>query len=100
MATSRPLPLVIAHRGDSAHCPENTAAAFTSALRAPIDGMELDLRITGSGDVVVCHDANLRRFGGSRAPVLRQSLAQLKREDIGSWFARRFARERLLTLEE
>jgi glycerophosphoryl diester phosphodiesterase len=93
-------PLVIAHRGDSAHCPENTAAAFESALRAPIDGIELDLRLTADGEVVVCHDADLRRFGGGGSPVVRQNSAALRSQDIGSWFAPRFSSQRLLTLGE
>jgi glycerophosphoryl diester phosphodiesterase len=92
-------PIAVAHRGDSAGCPENTTAAFDAAVAAGVDGIELDLRPTADG-VVVCHDATLARLRGGRRPLARRRLADLAQVDIGSWFAPRFAGERLLTLDE
>lgn len=93
-------PLLIAHRGDSAGCPENTLAAFRSALATGVDGIELDVRLSRDGVPMVCHDATLARFGGGRRPLSAQSADELKQHDIGSWFAPRFAAERLPTLDE
>lgn len=59
-------PLIIAHRGASAEQPENTLAAFRRALALDVDGIELDVHITGDGVPVVFHDATLRRL--TRAP--------------------------------
>ena len=49
-------PLVIAHRGDSAHRPENTLASFASALEVGAALVELDVQLTRDGHVVVIHD--------------------------------------------
>jgi glycerophosphoryl diester phosphodiesterase len=57
-------PRVWAHRGASAHAPENTMAAFELARRAGADGLELDVRFDGDGEVVVFHDRELDRVAG------------------------------------
>ena len=92
-------PLLIAHRGDSRDCPENTAAAFDAAVRAGVDGIELDLRPTSDGQVVVCHDASLARFHGGFRPLARRSLRELQQVDVGSWFSPHFHDQRLVSLD-
>ena len=57
-------PRIWAHRGDSAHAPENTMAAFDRARRAGADGIELDVRFDRDGTVVVFHDSDLERLCG------------------------------------
>ena len=57
-------PRVWAHRGDSAHAPENTLLAFDKARAAGADGIELDARFDGDGTVVVFHDRDLDRLCG------------------------------------
>jgi len=81
---------LLAHRGASATHPENTIPAFDAALLRGVAGFETDLRLCADG-VVVCHDATLRRFGGSAAPVLRRRRADLATADVGRWKARRYA---------
>ncbi|HEX9854465.1 MAG TPA: glycerophosphodiester phosphodiesterase family protein [Acidimicrobiia bacterium] len=56
-------PLVFAHRGASALAPENTVAAFARAVEVGADGVELDVRLTRDGTMVVHHDASIPRFG-------------------------------------
>lgn len=51
--------LVLAHRGASTIERENTLAAFTEAVRAGADGVELDVRRTADDQLVVHHDAQL-----------------------------------------
>lgn len=51
-----------AHRGASAHVTENTLAAFALAREQGADGIELDVRLDGSGEVVVFHDEDLTRL--------------------------------------
>jgi glycerophosphoryl diester phosphodiesterase len=60
---------VWAHRGDSAHAPENTLLAFERALAAGADGIELDARLDGDGHVVVFHDDQLDRLTGRRGRI-------------------------------
>ncbi|MEA3166274.1 MAG: glycerophosphoryl diester phosphodiesterase [Thermoplasmata archaeon] len=50
-----------AHRGLSAEHPENTLAAFQAAAKAGFPAIELDLRTTADGEVVVLHDAGIER---------------------------------------
>lgn len=90
---------LIAHRGASATHPENTEVAFTEALRAGADGFECDLRLCADG-VVVCHDADLRRFGGSATPLLRLPTATLSQRDVGRWKHRRFTGETVLSVDD
>lgn len=61
---TRPLPQIIAHRGDSAHAPENSLTALDSAIAAGADRIECDVRIAGDGVLVVSHDADLSRLAG------------------------------------
>jgi glycerophosphoryl diester phosphodiesterase len=56
---SRELRPLIAHRGASAHHPENTIAALRGAAEAGADIVELDVRITADGALAVHHDAQL-----------------------------------------
>jgi glycerophosphoryl diester phosphodiesterase len=55
--------LVIAHRGASGSKPENTVAAFEEAARLGADMVELDVRRTADGALVVCHDAHIPDLG-------------------------------------
>lgn len=90
-------PLVLGHRGASAHFPENTLAAFRAALEHGADGVELDVMRCASGEVVVVHDDDLARVTahaeGSRRPVRTSTLTELRRFDVGRG-------ERVPTLDE
>jgi glycerophosphoryl diester phosphodiesterase len=57
-------PLIIGHRGASAHVTENTLQAFERAARDRADGVELDVLCCGTGEVVVFHDDDLDRLAG------------------------------------
>src|ERR1700726_5171228 len=54
------LPLVIAHRGASRDAPANTPAAFEAAIALGADAVELDVRRTSDGVLVVHHNASRR----------------------------------------
>jgi glycerophosphoryl diester phosphodiesterase len=56
-------PLILGHRGASAHARENTLAAFRLAREQGADGVELDARRTADGGWVVHHDAAIPGFG-------------------------------------
>jgi glycerophosphoryl diester phosphodiesterase len=53
------LPLLLGHRGARAsrHIPENTLASFELCLEQGCDGFEFDVRLSGDGQAVICHDA-------------------------------------------
>lgn len=62
-------PNLWAHRGASAHAPENTHAAFALAIAQQADGVELDVRDAACGTVVVAHDPTLERVAHRRGVV-------------------------------
>jgi glycerophosphoryl diester phosphodiesterase len=59
-------PLILGHRGARHAAPENTFAAFDLALAEGAQGVELDVRMNASGEVVVCHDVTLERVTEGR----------------------------------
>lgn len=93
-------PVIFAHRGASAHAPENTLAAFRLALEHGADGIELDAKLTVDGQVVVIHDQTTDRTTGVQGTVRQMTLAQLKRLDAGSSFDSAFRGEKIPTLDE
>jgi glycerophosphoryl diester phosphodiesterase len=76
-------PRVWAHRGDSAHHPENTMVAFEAARAAGADGIELDVRLDGDGVVIVFHDDDLRRLCGRPGRVEDMREAERKELRVG-----------------
>jgi glycerophosphoryl diester phosphodiesterase len=77
---------VIAHRGDSAHAPENTFAAFDQAVALGADALELDVRLTRDGVPVVIHDETVDRTTDGQGQVDSHTLTELQRLDAGSRF--------------
>jgi glycerophosphoryl diester phosphodiesterase len=80
---TRGRPRVWAHRGDSAHAPENTMLAFDKARAAGADGVELDVRFDGEGNVVVFHDSPLERLTGLPGRMEELSAAERARLRVG-----------------
>lgn len=95
-----PHPAIIAHRGASAHAPENTLAAFELALRQGADAVELDAKLSADGQIVVFHDLTIDRTTEGHGPLNKMTLAQLRNLDAGSHFDVAFQGERIPTLEE
>ncbi|MCS6899453.1 MAG: glycerophosphodiester phosphodiesterase [Myxococcales bacterium] len=59
-------PRIYGHRGVRGTIPENTLAAFEQAIYEGADGIELDTRLCGSGELVVFHDPDLARVTGGQ----------------------------------
>ena len=97
-----PMPLVIAHRGNSAHRPENTLAAFASALEIGAAIAEFDVHLTRDGEVVVIHDATLDRTTNGHGAVRNMTMADIRRVSAGypARFGSTYAGERVATLGE
>src|SRR5918996_3928143 len=89
---------ILAHRGASGQAPENTIPAFRAAVEERADGVELDVRICASGEVVVCHDRTLRRLMGVGWEIARTPWWKLRRADVGTRLG--FAAARIPLLEE
>lgn len=85
--------LRIAHRGASAHAPENTLAAIVRAAELGADMVEVDLQASADGVLVVLHDPDLSHTTDGTGSVYAQTVAELKRLDAGDG-------ERIPTAEE
>jgi glycerophosphoryl diester phosphodiesterase len=92
--------LIQAHRGNSAHAPENTLAAFSSAIDAGADGIECDIHLTKDGRFVVCHDDTIDRTSTGAGKIAAMDFLQLRCYDFGVKFGERFVGEKLPALEE
>ena len=73
-----------AHRGFRARYPENTLLAFSKALEAGCDGIELDVQLSLDGEIVIIHDETVDRTTDGSGFVKDLTLAQLKALDAGS----------------
>lgn len=91
---------VTAHRGDSLSAPENSLPAFQKAIDEGADWIELDVRQTKDGVVVVTHDANLQRIAGVDKNVSDLTYDELQTYDVGSWFSNDYKGLKVATLDE
>jgi glycerophosphoryl diester phosphodiesterase len=87
-----PRPLVIAHRGASGQLAENTLPAYELAVEQGADMIEIDLRRTQDGALVVAHDEELSGLGG-KGEIAAATLAEVRALDAGGG-------ERVPTLDE
>jgi glycerophosphoryl diester phosphodiesterase len=69
--------LLVGHRGARGEAPENTIAGFAHALAVGVDALELDVRLSADGRLVVIHDETLDRTTNATGPVAALTAAQL-----------------------
>lgn len=74
---------IIAHRGASGQEPENTLAAFRTAMALQADAIELDVQVCKTGEVMVFHDKRLKRITGTKGKLKKKTLAGLRKLDAG-----------------
>jgi glycerophosphoryl diester phosphodiesterase len=96
---SRPRPYVMAHRGNSAKCPENTLAAFRQAIADGTDAIETDLHLSADGEFMCIHDAALERTtnGSGAVKALTRAALQTFSASCGR---QEFTDERIPTLRQ
>lgn len=100
MFYSLPNPVLIAHRGASAHAPENTMAAFNLAVSQGAPAIELDTQLSADGEVVIFHDTSLSRTTNGSGKTRQHTLEQLKLLNAGTAFGNAFPNTKIPTLEE
>ncbi|PYI67245.1 hypothetical protein CVV68_10930 [Arthrobacter livingstonensis] len=74
---------IYAHRGVSAHYPENTLASFARAIELGVEGIELDVHLSGDGVPVVIHDGTVDRTTNGTGVVAEFTARQLNLLDAG-----------------
>jgi glycerophosphoryl diester phosphodiesterase len=73
---------VIAHRGEHLHHPENTLPAFQAAIDAGADFIEVDVRTTSDGKLVIMHDATVDSQTNGKGAVKDMTFAQIRALDV------------------
>jgi len=71
-----PTPLIYAHRGDRSRASDNTLEAYRLAVEAGADGIELDVRRTADGVLVMNHDDRVPGF----PPILEMTFAEIRNQ--------------------
>ena len=77
---------VYGHRGSTLLAPENTVEAFELALGYRVDVLEIDVRLSRDGEVIVTHDERVDRTCNGQGKVAELSLKDLKKLDAGYHF--------------
>ena len=92
--------VVVAHRGMVSGFPENTLVAFRQSILLGFAAIEIDLRATADGHIVVMHDDTVDRTTNGSGDVGEMTLAEIKSLDAGSRAGPAFADQRVPTYEE
>jgi glycerophosphoryl diester phosphodiesterase len=91
---------ISAHRGNASSAPENTLAAFKNALKAGVHFIEVDVRTTKDGILMIMHDANLERTTNGKGAFKLYDAKYLKTLSAGKGYSDSFENEKIPTLEE
>lgn len=91
---------ISAHRGSSLKAPENTLAAIEQAIEDGADYVELDVRQTADGHLVLLHDKDLLRVAGDSRNIWQLTLEQARQLEVGGWFDPAFEGEQIPTVSE
>ena len=93
-------PLLIAHRGCPVLAPENTIAGFKKAIENGAAALELDVRLSKDGEVMVIHDSRLERTTKGHGRVGEKNSGELRSYSAGKGFHHQFSDERIPFLAE
>lgn len=90
--------LIVAHRGFSGIYPENTMVAFKKAVELKSDFVELDIRQTKDGKIVVIHDETIDRTTNGTGFIKDMTYKDIAKYDAGRW--KNFSGEKIPLLED
>lgn len=92
---------VFAHRGAESISPENTKAAFKSAIECGASAIELDVQLTKDRVPVVVHDYKLKRYNKkAKLAVNQYTFEELQSIDVGKYFDEKFEGETIPSLKQ
>lgn len=77
---------VFGHRGAKGYLAENTLESIEKALNFNVDGIEIDVHLCASGELVVFHDFTLDRMTNGTGEVGKQTLKALKELIVNGGF--------------
>lgn len=76
--------LSIGHRGAAGHAPENTLRAIQQGIALGVDFVEIDVRRTADGALVILHDETVNRTTDGKGRIERLSLQEIKALNAGN----------------
>lgn len=91
--------VVVAHRGDWRNSPENSLQAFQNCIDMGVDMVEIDVRRTSDGVLVVMHDNTLDRCSNGKGKISDHTYAELQKLNLKSQHGV-LTRHKIPTLEE
>ena len=74
--------IVVGHRGAMGHALENTIESVIKAIDLNVDGIEIDVFKSKTGELVVYHDPFLSRLSNSNAFIEQISLDSIKKVEL------------------
>ncbi len=92
--------IVIAHRGAHREAPENTLASLERAIEIGCDYVELDVRRTKDGALVIMHDNNVNRMTNGRGKIAEMTLAEIRKLEVKSRHGAKWAGQKVPTFDE
>ena len=98
-ASQRPA-MIIAHRGVNKFAPENTIPAIEMAIRMNLDYVEIDVRTTKDGRMILMHDETVDDTTDGSGRVADLTAEEVSQLDAGSWFSPEYAGTGVPFLEE
>jgi glycerophosphoryl diester phosphodiesterase len=98
---------VRAHRGGSAHGPENLLSTLETAIRQGSDSIEFDIHFTADDGIVLSHDPTLSRrclipgtnVAAPKKPIIQMKLTEVQSYDCGSLPTEEFPSQKLSPVE-
>ena len=92
--------LTSAHRGEHLQHPENSLPAIQAAIEAGMDFVELDIRTTSDGRLILMHDRTVDRMTNGKGTVESMTFADIRKLDLGARFPGRFPDLQIPTFDE
>jgi glycerophosphoryl diester phosphodiesterase len=92
--------VVIAHRGEHLRHPENTLPAYQAAVDLGVDFIEVDVRTSSDGHLVVMHDGTVDSRTNGTGAIAKMTLQEIRALDAGIKFAPQFAGTKVPTFDE
>ncbi len=92
--------LACAHRGEHLRHPENSLPAIQAAIDAGVDYVELDIRTTRDGYLVLMHDSTVNRTTGGQGAIKDMTLDEIRKLDLGARFPGKFPGLEIPTFDE
>jgi glycerophosphoryl diester phosphodiesterase len=83
LAADGRLIVVISHRGEHLHHPENTMPAFEEAVRVGADYIEVDVRTTSDHKLILMHDSTVDRTTNGKGEIAKMTFDEIRALDAG-----------------